>query len=59
MATHFYHADYVKSLVHARAAEGDDPSRPDFMSYLYRNNAADGKGLTMPEIVSNFGKYSP
>ena len=39
------HFTYVRSLVRARVAEGDDESRPDFMSYLRRYNTADDKDM--------------
>ena len=59
MASNFRHDDFVRSQVWARAAEGYDTSRPDFMSYLLRHNTDDSMGMSMPEIESNFGETSP
>jgi len=46
------HFELVKARVHKRLEEGDNPQRPDFMTYICRYN--DKKGMTVPEIEATF-----
>ncbi|MCJ1392220.1 hypothetical protein MMC18_005087 [Xylographa bjoerkii] len=46
------HFELARGKVHKRIKQGDDPRKPDFMSYVLRYN--DEKGMTVPEIEATF-----
>ncbi|MCJ1409794.1 hypothetical protein MMC19_003877 [Ptychographa xylographoides] len=46
------HFELATNRVHKRLEQGDNPQRPDFMTYVVRYN--DEKGVTVPEIEATF-----
>lgn len=46
------HFNSTKDKLHRRIAQGEDPSRKDFMSYVLKYN--DEKGMSVPEMEANF-----
>ena len=52
---HIKHSEYVGHQVRARLAEGDNPHKPDFITWLCRFSNTDNVGMSIPEIESNVG----
>lgn len=46
------HFELARRRVHKRLEEGDNPQRPDFLTYVCRYN--NEKGMTIPEIEATF-----
>lgn len=52
---HVKHGQYVGHQVRARLTEGDNPHKPDFITWLCRFNNTEKVGMSIPEIESNIG----
>lgn len=50
---HVQHRAYAREKVMKRLAEGDNPQKPDFITYLSRNNVEGKNHVTEEELVGN------